>query len=109
MSRPTITSTGAIVVGVDGSPHGEHAVLWAADEARIQHRSLLLVHAVKPISGNQLALLGTAGIPPDQVNREALDAAMRVIEQARTLAADRLPAGEVETHVRMGDPRRVLL
>jgi len=105
----TDTRTGAIVVGVDGSPLGEHAVLWAAEEARLQNRSLLLVHAIEPISANQLAWLSSAGIPPHQVNREAQDVAARVIERARTLADDRRPAERVETEIRLGDPRRVLL
>jgi nucleotide-binding universal stress UspA family protein len=109
MSTNTDTRTGAIVVGVDGSPLGEHAVLWAAEEARLQNRSLLLVHAIEPISANQLAWLSSAGIPPHQVNREAQDVAARVIERARTLADDRRPAERVETEIRLGDPRRVLL
>ena len=109
MSTNTDTHTGAIVVGVDGSPLGEHAVLWAAEEARLQNRSLLLVHAIEPISANQLAWLSSAGIPPHQVNREAQDVAARVIERARTLADDRRPAERVETEIRLGDPRRVLL
>jgi len=109
MSTHTDTRTGAIVVGVDGSPLGEHAVLWAAEEARLQNRSLLLVHAIEPISANQLAWLSSAGIPPHQVNREAQDVAARVIERARTLADDRRPAERVETEIQVGDPRRVLL
>jgi len=109
MSTNTDTRTGAIVVGVDGSPLGEHAVLWAAEEARLQNRSLLLVHAIEPVSANQLAWLSSAGIPPHQVNREAQDVAARVIERARTLADDRRPAERVETEIRLGDPRRVLL
>ena len=109
MSTHTDTRTGAIVVGVDGSPLGEHAVLWAAEEARLQNRSLLLVHAIEPVSANQLAWLSSAGIPPHQVNREAQDVAARVIERARTLADDRRPAERVETEIRLGDPRRVLL
>jgi nucleotide-binding universal stress UspA family protein len=109
MTTAAITSIGAIVVGVDGSPHSDQAVLWAAEEARTQHRSVLLVHAIKPISANELAWLGAAGIPPHQVDRHAHQVALRVIERARSMANDLLPAAQVEALLHRGDPRRVLL
>ncbi|MER6096479.1 universal stress protein [Streptomyces sp. NPDC001728] len=42
---PARPELGDIVVGVDGSPSGRTAVLWAADEADRRGRSLRLVHA----------------------------------------------------------------
>ncbi|MFC8277978.1 universal stress protein [Streptomyces sp. NPDC057271] len=42
---PTRPELGNVVVGVDGSPSGRTAVLWAAAEADRRGRSLRLVHA----------------------------------------------------------------
>ena len=109
MNTHSLSDMGAIVVGVDGSPLGEHAVLWAAEEAQLQRRGLTLVHAVKPMSTTTLGMLASAGIPPQQVNREANDHAMHVIERAHALAIDRFPTGHIETLVHLGDPRRILL
>jgi nucleotide-binding universal stress UspA family protein len=44
MSTST-AAAGAVVVGVDGSPAAERAVLWACDEASRLHRSLHVLHA----------------------------------------------------------------
>lgn len=37
---------GAVVVGVDGSQHAEHALVWAADVAAREHRPLVLAHSL---------------------------------------------------------------
>lgn len=42
---PARPELGNVVVGVDGSPSGRAAVLWAADEADRRGRPLHLVHA----------------------------------------------------------------
>ncbi|MEV5973154.1 universal stress protein [Streptomyces sp. NPDC051921] len=42
---PARPELGNVVVGVDGSPSGRTAVLWAAAEAALRGRSLHLVHA----------------------------------------------------------------
>ncbi|MDV9186712.1 universal stress protein [Streptomyces sp. SR27] len=42
---PARPELGDVVVGVDGSPSGRRAALWAADEADRRSRSLRLVHA----------------------------------------------------------------
>lgn len=44
---PTVLPA-SVVVGVDGSLHGEQALAWAADEARIRHRPLQIVHIGGP-------------------------------------------------------------
>lgn len=41
------TTSGSIVVGVDGSEGSKQAVLWAADEARRRHLGLLIVHGLR--------------------------------------------------------------
>ena len=42
MSQPLI------VVGVDGSPEAKHALLWAAEQARLTDGSLRVVYAWEP-------------------------------------------------------------
>ena len=41
-----------IVVAVDGSPHSDAAVEWAARESVLRHASVALVHAITPMPGN---------------------------------------------------------
>ena len=96
MTSPA-SNRGNIVVGVDGSPASEHAVIWAAEEANLQHRGLTLVHAQKPFSANQLASFSTAGIPPREIAAQADQDAEMILERARSLAADRLVDSGVET------------
>jgi nucleotide-binding universal stress UspA family protein len=103
------TPSGHIVVGVDGSPESEHAVMWAAEEARLGHRGLTLVHVQKRVSGNELAWLATAGIPPSQVNAEMDQDAERILERAHALAAEPFPGTPIETVLGYGDPRGQLL
>jgi nucleotide-binding universal stress UspA family protein len=107
-TSPT-TPSGTIIVGVDGSSSSEHAVLWAAEEARLQRRGLTLVHAQKKISGNELAWLASAGIPPHQVDEEIRGDVDRLIERAHALAAERCPDTSIDTVVDVQDPRSLLL
>ena len=100
---------GNIVVGVDGSPTGELAVLWAAEEARLQHRGVTLVHARKPLSANRLASFTAAGISAREVTLQGEREAERLLERARALAPDRLVDNGVETLFYTGDARRALL
>lgn len=109
MTRQDATAAGTIVVGVDGSPASEHAVLWAAEEAHLQNRLLTLVHAKARVSPGELAWLSQAGIPPHQVNREIDEDAEQIVERARSLAADRFRDLRVESVVGYGDARKQLL
>lgn len=102
-------TSGNIVVGVDGSPGSEHAVLWAVEEAGAQRRGLTIVHTQKQVSANELAWLGTAGIPPQQLNAEMAQEAERVLDRARALATDHRPEVPIETLLGYGDARKHLL
>jgi nucleotide-binding universal stress UspA family protein len=44
--QATVIPAGSIVVGVDGSADAARAVTWAAHEACLEHRALVLLHAV---------------------------------------------------------------
>jgi len=75
MSTQQITQ-GSVVVGVDGSPSSDSAILWAVDEARRTRQPLHLVHALE----NEVVLsdkqqLGTKEAPAssDPVLGAAMD------------------------------------
>lgn len=40
--------SGSIVVGIDGSSHSDKAFAWATEQARLEHRPLVLVHSSRP-------------------------------------------------------------
>lgn len=109
MTTQSAPRHGSVVVGVDGSPESEHAVLWAAEEACHEHRRLTLVHTEKTVSANELAWLAQAGIPPRQVEDEIRVDAERIMQRARSLAADRYPEAPIETVIGYGDARKQLL
>jgi nucleotide-binding universal stress UspA family protein len=106
---PQGTATGSIVVGVDGSPSSEHAVMWAAEEAALSHRGLFLVHARQRIGADELAWLSTASIPMQRIDNQVQEAAEGVVERARSLAADRSPGLPIETVIADTDARSLLL
>ena len=109
MTSPRSSVSGDIVVGVDGSASSEHAVMWAADEARLQHRGLTLAHASRTLSTQDLAWLSAGGVHPHQVNEEIRVEAERVIQRAHSLAQARSPETAIETIVVPQDARSLLL
>jgi nucleotide-binding universal stress UspA family protein len=109
MTNAKPPSSGTILVGVDGSPSSEHAVTWAADEARLQRRGLTLVHAQRRIPATELSWLASAGVSSRQVDDQIRVDAERVIERARSLATDRCPGIGIETVVAAQDARKLLL
>ena len=48
----TTVQPGSVVVGVDGSPHSDAAVEWAADYAVAHHAPLCLLHAAGDLGDN---------------------------------------------------------
>lgn len=98
-----------IVVGIDGSPLGEQAVLWAADEAERQHRGLTLAHVEKQLSLHEQAWYSGAQIPIHEITDKLRKEGERAVDRARSLACERFPDLGVETLQEGGDPRTVLL
>lgn len=109
MTTPNPTPRGDILVGIDGSPSSEHAVSWAAEEAHLQHRGLILVHARTKVPPADLASLAAAGIPPRQVYQRIDVDAQRIVARARALVTDRFSDVPVEDVMGYGDARRQLL
>ncbi|GAA3804466.1 universal stress protein [Nocardioides panacisoli] len=98
--------TGAVVVGADGSTGSDEAARWAAHHAALEHRRLVLVHAIP----EHLAATWPSTYAVDVVAyREAL-----LAEAGQTLVAlrDRLRKEhvglDVEEYAVIGDPRDVL-
>lgn len=64
--NPTPLPPGSIVVGLDGSAHSAIALDWAVEQARLEHRPLVLVHAASPVDDLAREDLEQAG--PDDLD-----------------------------------------
>lgn len=96
-----------VVVGVDGSPSSRVAVKWAAQEARMRHVPLTVVHAVAPLSVASSALAWPGGRVPEEVLEIQENDARRVIADAVKVVEDTAPAGdrpEINSEVLFGGP-----
>lgn len=104
----TTTSTGTIVVGVDGSEASTRALVWAATEAGLHQRELTIVHAEKTFSTSEQAWLASSGITPGEIADQVLAEAREVVDRARSRALSERPGLEVSTILQVGDARDVL-
>lgn len=100
---------GSIVVGVDGSTSAADAVTWAADQAAVEGRRLVLLHATDPLSTTTSMWLTSMAVDPGDVRRDIEAAGEDLL--ARTAAAVRIthPGVRVEHLLRLVDPREALL
>lgn len=97
---------GAIVVGADGSASGEHALLWAGEQAHLEHRPLTIVHAV---GAQSMAWSGGYGVDMG-VMREALESEGRVVlDRAVETVRATFPDLEIHDLLPFSDPRQSLL
>lgn len=71
--NPTPLPSGSIVVGMDGSAHSAIALDWAVEQARLEHRPLVLVHASRPVDDLAREDLEQAGPDDLDVHRLATD------------------------------------
>jgi nucleotide-binding universal stress UspA family protein len=98
---------GRIVVGVDGSAHGRHALRFALSEAALRGASVDVVSswAVPP-----LAATGVGMIPAfDLLRTELADSASEVLSRELAEVADAAAGVEVEQHLAQGDAAGVLV
>ena len=94
---------GSVVVGVDGSPHGDAALTWAVAQAQLAARPLLVVHAAGGLSSGELL-----GGPTESAQLRSMPA-RRVTEEAVAVARRIAPGLRVDAATPVGDARRVLL
>lgn len=100
---------GSIVVGVDGSADADRAVRWAAEEADLCGRPLILLHAVDPFSTANALWMSTMAIDPAQVRHDAEVAARALLARAADVARATHPRVEAQTITQLLDPRQALI
>jgi len=98
----TFLIPGSVVVGVDGSPGSDIAVVWAATHAQAQRRPLAIVHGA--------GVPGVADLGFDHVAaRKSLRmAGRRVTDAALGLAQRTSPGLTITVHLALQDPRDLL-
>jgi nucleotide-binding universal stress UspA family protein len=97
-----VTGRNEILVGVDGCPSSDAAVIWAAGEAASRGTGLMLVHA---LDMNSAAVWGTT-----KALRNALrEIAQPIIDRAVNIAAEHQPSVPVRGRVLIGSPTGTLL
>lgn len=97
-----------VVVGVDGSPTSERAVVWAAEQARLEGRDLTLVHATDAAGATTLLWLDQAGLDSTAVVQAARDDAERLLAATADRVAGLAPGVRVRGVVADLDPREAL-
>jgi nucleotide-binding universal stress UspA family protein len=96
---------GSIVVGVDGSPDADRAVHWAAEQAALERRPLVVFAAVSPTPAMVGSWPGPAYVYPAE---ELLESAQAVADQAASLAVAHRPGIAPQTAIATVDSRIAL-
>lgn len=100
-----MTSSNAVVVGVDGSPDSGVALDWAADEAHRRGVALTAVHGLwMPMAAVPFG--DAAVLPPSD---ELRTYATQVLDQARKRVEDAWPDLPVDTALMLRQPAEALL
>ncbi len=108
MKGDNVVDTSEIIVGVDGSPHADTAILWAAAHARHTGARLRLLHAYAvpvPAPAMPLAAVGSA-VAPDDYARTAGEA---ILSTAADLARHHATGVDVTTDLRVGGAAHALV
>ena len=113
MTKSTVSSefSGAIVVGLDGSGHSERALEWAAAEARLQHRKVVLLHSAAAIQTRQALGLGPfgPGVDAHLLVQSVQDAAQAFVDDALVRTRARWPDLDAHASLSQLDPREALV
>lgn len=100
---------GAVVVGIDGSPSAHQALSWAAEEAALEDRTLVLAHAAPPPSATAAAWLMSVGVDHHQIVQQLRTESHALLDRAQEKAVAAHPGLKVKQVVRLADPREALL
>lgn len=99
---------GSIVVGVDGSEHAERAVHWAAEQAELEGRRLVVVSTGGVDAARADERMGVVDAPVDGM-QSLLHSATAIATAGVALAERSRPGLTVEALPTVGDPREVLV
>lgn len=97
---------GSIVVGYDASAHADRALAWAADQANLEHRTLVVVKAAPEDDARTAIVLGSGVLPVPAT--ELLRYAQDVADRGVGLAHARHPDLDVVARAVLADPRHEL-
>ena len=112
MLEPWTTATrltGSIVVGIDGSEHAQRALLWAAEQADLEDRRLVVAHGLRGTLPLEVDWFGPTGGAPAALDRIEKDSGEAMVDAAVALARATRPGVEVHPHLVRDDPREVLI
>ena len=101
--------TGAVVVGVDGSPWSRQALDWAARHASGEHRPLVLLHATSALDSQANVWLVGAGADVHQVLEKVTAEGKALLEEQAGQVRERHPDLSVTSLLRTRDARQALL
>ena len=107
MTTPQI-SVGSIVVAVDGSEHAARAVQWAVEQAGLEHRPLVVVHAAGEGDVRDAVWAdGARAYPYDP--SDILHSSRAIVDDAVDLARGMQSELTIVPMPVVGDPRQVLV
>jgi nucleotide-binding universal stress UspA family protein len=104
----TPITPGSVVVGVDGTEQALRAVDWAAEQASLEGRPLVVVHVVSDTELQATAWAGVTWVVTSTVE-EVMAVARNLTDQAAARARSHHPDLVVECHTARADVRRELL
>jgi hypothetical protein len=96
----------SILVAVGGRAHNCDALDWAASEAAARDCPLRIVHAFRWDPG---PMNSDCAMPMDGCDAEAMEAATKVLQEARSRAATLLPAARVSAYIEEGSATTAIL
>ncbi|WP_193606948.1 universal stress protein [Nocardioides lijunqiniae] len=109
MNDATPVPHDAIVVGLDGSQPAATALDWAAEQAALEGRPLVLVHAAPPLGAGAAASLGSLGVDTARLREEVLSDAHALLDRAAERVADAHDGLVTQRLALVADPRQTLL